>query len=186
MTMNSRKQKKSVFDLLLFGLLLATLVSQGRGSMSAETAAAKPCEDSCAFKGTAKLKVMGTTNHETISLKFNETGQSLYCSGAGDTAHTISFPYCGPLKYDVVSRTGEGRLSLALDDSWKDSICARHHHLPSKMRKLQLEYQLVVDDGDGSTSVEVIKMTAEVYTVWPLGWKKTTWILHKQPQQSSA
>jgi hypothetical protein len=154
--------------------------------MSAETAAAKPCEDSCAFKGTAKLKVMGTTNHETISLKFNETGQSLYCSGAGDTAHTISFPYCGPLKYDVVSRTGEGRLSLALDDSWKDSICARHHHLPSKMRKLQLEYQLVVDDGDGSTSVEVIKMTAEVYTVWPLGWKKTTWILHKQPQQPSA
>ena len=181
--MKSSSSSSSSNAAFFFSFFVLFLLSTSCQASIATTT--KPCED-CVFKGTAKLKVLGTTNHETISLKFNETGQVLYCSGSGDTSHTITFPYCGPLKYDVVTyAAGQRRsVSLVLDPSWKDSICARHHHLPSKMRKLSMQYEQE-EAKDGDVEVTRMKMTAEVYTVWPLGWLKTTWILDKQDQPSA-
>ena len=118
-----------------------------------------------------KLKVLGLTNHETIALKFNETSH-LYYQGKGDTSHTITFDWCGPLLYHTSMARGN-TCYLVLDDIWKDSPCAVKHHLPSKMRRLRMEYP-------PAGLPQSIKMTADIYTVWPMGWKKTTWLLEKQ------
>ena len=155
----------------LGSVLLSLLIFAARAGAST-----KPCED-CIFTGTATLKVMGTTNHETISLKFNETGNTLYCKGSGDTSHTVTFDWCGPLKYDI--SLSKSKLVLHLEESsWQGAECAVRHHLHRKMRKLRMEF-----DASATSPPRVIKMTAQVYTVWPLGWKKTTWILKQEMEQ---
>jgi len=128
-------------------------------------------DEAAQFQGTATLKVLGLTNHETIALKFNETSH-LYYQGKGDTSHTITFDWCGPLLYHTSMARGN-TCYLVLDDIWKDSPCAVKHHLPSKMRRLRMEYP-------PAGLPQSIKMTADIYTVWPMGWKKTTWLLEKQ------
>ena len=62
------------------------------------------------YTGTAELKVLGTRNHQKLTLIFNETDPAsaseggnkiLYCKGEGDTSHTVNFDYC-KLEYHQV------------------------------------------------------------------------------------
>ena len=118
--------------------VVALAAAMALTSAPVEAMSCTPCEN-CAYTGTATLTVLGTHNHETITVKFNETA-ALWVSGAGDTSHTVSFPMCGPIAYHrgVSSR---GTCELVLDAaSWASSVCARHHHLTSKMRNLRMTY----------------------------------------------
>jgi len=46
------------------------------------------------YVGTAELLVLGTHNHETITLYFDETSsRELFFKGEGDTSHTITFTW---------------------------------------------------------------------------------------------
>ncbi|WZN64421.1 hypothetical protein HKI87_09g59770 [Chloropicon roscoffensis] len=126
-----------------------------------------------AFRGTATLSVAGLHNHETIEILFNDTSaQTLFVSGWGDTSHTITFPPCGPIAWHR-GISGPGACQAHLDSaSWSDSVCARHHYLTKKIRNLRLYWS-------SRAALQNIKMTADVYTVWPLGWKKVSWNLER-------
>ena len=73
------------------------------------------------YSGTAELKVLGTRNHQKLTLIFNDTDPAsaseggnkiLYCKGEGDTSHTVNFDYC-KLEYHQV----RARVSLSLSFS---------------------------------------------------------------------
>ncbi len=179
---------KVVAELVALTLVAMAASKSAVGDPQSPSAAGDPqspsslctlCRD-CVYEGTAELKVLGLSNHETIRLRFNTTDY-LYCEGEGDgTPHTISFPWCGPLLYKS-SETGDGSCTLVLDEiSFRGSECAKRHHLPSKLKNLRMVYWQ-------HDYPKMIRMTAEVYTVWPLGWKTAHWLLHKQrsdPHQS--
>jgi len=64
---------------------------------------------------------------------------------------------------------------LVLDyQSWVSSVCCRHHHLTKKFKNIRMSYA-----DDPNAAVGAIQLTADVYTVWPLGWKGMTWVLSK-------
>jgi len=162
--------------LLLMMMTVAMATKPAAGDPSSDPpsppSACTLCRD-CVYEGTAELKVLGLENHETIRVFFPNETSYLFCEGEGDTSHTITFPWCGPLLYHK-AETGDGSCTLVLDDkSFRGSECAMRHHLPSKLRKLRMVYW-------PHTYPKSIRMTAEVYTVWPLGWKTAHWLLRKQ------
>jgi len=132
------------------------------------------------YVGTAELLVLGTHNHETITLYFDETSsRELFFKGEGDTSHTITFTWCGPMPY-IITAEGSDEYQLTLDKSWTDVPCTAQHHLPKKMKNVKVKYRSTVPD--------VLEMTADVYTVWPIGWMEAKWHMVRDdaPPPSSA
>ncbi|QDZ25196.1 hypothetical protein HOP50_16g77420 [Chloropicon primus] len=165
-------------------LTLLLLAARVEGRARTGGTAALPWIEACdmrggLFRGTAAL--MG--HHETISLQFSRLRPSeLYVEGEGRVNfHGPEWSFCGPLDFTVARKKGsddvcELRLVHSGTHSWESSACVRRHHLTEKIRRLRMERKVGED---------VVTMTAEVYTVWGLGWKKVVWHLERQAADST-
>ena len=97
--------------------LCAPLLACSRETHPSAPACGEPSGPRGQYSGTAELSVLGTRNHQKLTLIFNETDPAsaseggnkiLYCKGEGDTSHTVNFDYC-KLEYHQV----RARVSLS-------------------------------------------------------------------------
>ena len=167
--------------LLAFVAFAAVANAEEFGSRNDLPPLAPPCSG-CNYTGTATLRVLGTRHAQSLTVGFDGEG-GLWASGHGNSAHTIDFSPCGPLAYAIDAISG-GVDELRLSPGWDDTMhCAKR--LRPKIRRIRVRWTPPPARAFAGTLPPVapaeLTLTAEVWTVWPVGWKGVTWHLARGP-----